>query len=73
MAHSDTDARRFRVFRRTWWANKACTIPHAGRKFFICYAATEAQAREECRSRGLMAYGATMRGPRGAAYEYESA
>lgn len=65
-------ARRFRVFRRTWWADKACTIPHAGRKFHVCYTATEAEARAECDTRGRMAYGATKRGPRGAAYEYES-
>jgi hypothetical protein len=65
-------ARRFRVFRRTWWANKACTIPHTGRKFHVGYFATEAEARAECDTRGRMAYGATKRGPRGAAYEYES-
>lgn len=64
---------RFRVFRRTWWANKACTVPSAGRKFHVCYAATEAEARAECDTRGRMAYGATKRGPRGAAYEYEAA
>jgi len=67
-------ANRFRVFRRRWWKNKACTVPAAGaRKFHVCFTATEAEAREECRSRGLMRYGATMRGPYGAAYEYERA
>ncbi len=66
---------KYRVFRRTWWANKACTVPHLGRKFHVCYVATAEEAREECRSRsrGLMAYGTTMRGPRGAAYEFEAA
>lgn len=64
---------RYRVFRRTWWADKARTTPHAGRKFHVCYVATAEEAREECRRRGAMAYGATMRGPRGAAYEFEAA
>lgn len=63
---------KFRVFRRTWWADKACTRPHAGRKFTVCYTATAEEARAECHSRGLMAYGSTMRGPRGAAYEFEA-
>jgi len=48
-------------------------VPSAGRKFHVCYTATEAEARAECDTRGRMAYGATKRGPRGAAYEYESA
>lgn len=61
----------YRIFRRTWWADKACTVPRAGRKFRICTVDTIEEAREECRSRNLMAYGAKMRGPRGAAHEFE--
>lgn len=64
---------RYHVFRRTWWADKACTKPKAGRKFHVCTVETIEQAREECRTRGLMAYGTSMRGPRGAAFEFEEA
>ena len=64
---------KYRIFRRTWWRDAACTVPGPGRRFHVCYAATEADARAECQSRGLMAYGPTMRGPRGAAFEYERA
>jgi hypothetical protein len=63
----------FRTFTRRWYANKACTIPQAGRKLMTGHKfETEAEAREFCRSANLMRYGSSMRGPYGKCMEYES-
>ncbi len=75
-SHSDPPAEDvsmpFRTFTRTWWLDAACTKPDAGRKRMTGQRyATEAEAREACRSHNLMRYGASMRGPRGLCMEYE--
>lgn len=65
---------RFRIFRRRWWRDRACTEPGAGRKFYTGQTAlSEAEARELCARANEAAFGSRNgRGPYGAAHEYES-
>ena len=65
---------RYRIFKRTMWADKACTIPRWGRKNYSGQTAcTEDGAREICRDNSIRDYGAPKgRGPKGMAWEYES-
>lgn len=64
----------FRTFTRTWWADKACTKPKAGRKSYYHSTVhqTEEAAREACREYNTMRYGSSQRGPKGLCMEYES-
>ncbi len=61
----------YRIFKRTWWADTACTLPDAGRKIPVMTVDTEAEAREFCKTQGEADFGPTRRGVRGMAYEYE--
>jgi len=65
---------KYRIFRRTWWADTACTRPALGRKYYSGQVAgSEAQARLICRANNLEDFGSeTGRGPRGAAWEFEA-
>lgn len=64
---------RYRIFRRTWWADTKCTIPRAGRKYYSGQtAATEEEARRICHANNEQDFGSPRgRGPRGAAWEFE--
>ena len=64
----------FRTFTRTWWADKACTIPQAGRRSYRASTTheTEDEAREACREYNTMRFGESRRGPCGLCMEYES-
>lgn len=64
----------YRIFRRTWWADAKCTIPRAGRRYYSGQRAQSAdEARRICRANNLRDFGAENgRGPRGAAWEFES-
>lgn len=63
----------YRTFKRTWWKDRACTIPGPGRKTYTGNRFTsEAEARAFCARKGLAEFGETKRGPKGMAYEYES-
>lgn len=63
----------YRIFRRRWWKDKACTIPGAGRKHYTGQtAATAAEAARICRENNTEAFGSPRgRGEYGAAYEFE--
>lgn len=63
----------FRTFERTWWLDKACKRPGAGRKRLARSQTfdTAEEAHEACRSANLMNYGPAMRGARGLAMEFE--
>lgn len=64
----------FRIFKRTWWADDACTQPEAGpKRYSRKRASSEDEARALCRALNRRDFGTTMRGPRGAAWEYEAA
>jgi hypothetical protein len=70
----------YRVFLRTWWADKACRIPKAGRKTYQPgrYATPE-EASAACERFGedhprmKLDKNGNWRGPRGLAYEWEEA
>ena len=64
----------YRIFRRTWWLDKACTKPGAGRRYYSGQTAqTAEQARRICAANNLEDFGAENgRGPRGAAWEFDS-
>jgi len=61
----------YRIFKRTWWKDRACTIPGPGRKTYMGSAQSEQEAREKCAEWGLEDFGPSRRGPKGMAYEYE--
>lgn len=65
----------YRIFKRTWWRDRACTQPGAGRKHYTGQIAESAdQAREICRRNNAEDFGSPNgRGPRGMAYEFEEA
>lgn len=64
---------RYRIFRRTWWRDTACTQPGAGRKRYSGQTANSMdEARRICRANNLEDFGSeTGRGPKGAAWEFE--
>lgn len=64
----------YRTFTRTWWLDKACTKPGAGRRNYAAGQRfeTEQEAREHCQSYNAMRFGSSRRGPRGLCMEYES-
>lgn len=63
----------YRVFRRSWWADEACTVPverlSAGTT--ILRVETEDEARALCREYNVGPDGERIRRPYGVAYEYE--
>jgi hypothetical protein len=63
----------FRTFTRTWWRDKACTKPGAGRRSYAASTRHETAdgARAACRSYNTMRFGASQRGPRGLCMEFE--
>lgn len=65
----------YRVFRRSWWADEACTKPveSLSRGATIEHVETEEEAREACRAFNCDAQGNRIRRPYGVAYEYEEA
>ena len=70
-----TDRTKYRIFRRRWWADKACTVPAPrSRKTTVDYVYGEEAARRACARMNEEAYGSPRgRGPYGAAHEYEAA
>ena len=66
---------KYIIFRRTWWLDKACTKPGPGRKHRSGQSALSVdEARRICRANNLEDFGSENgRGPRGAAWEFESA
>jgi len=64
----------YRIFRRTWWLDTKCTKPGAGRRYYSGQRALSAdEARAICRANNERDFGSpTGRGPRGAAWEFES-
>lgn len=64
----------YRIFRRTWWLDTACTKPGPGRKYYSGQTAeTAEEARAICAANNTEDFGSPKgRGPRGAAWEFES-
>lgn len=63
----------YRVFRRGWWADEACTVPLerlAGGKT-VARVETQEEARELCRWYNVGPDGQRIQRPFGVAYEYE--
>jgi hypothetical protein len=65
----------YRIFKRTWWADDACTVPGPGPKHHLRGQEFDTidEAREFCAKHGEMDFGPTRRGRRGMAYEFERA
>ena len=65
----------YRVFRRNWWKDKACTRPvdRLARGTTIKRVQTEEEAREVCRQFNTDCNGERVQRPYGLAYEYEEA
>jgi len=65
---------RYRIFKRTWWADAACTIPRAGRKTTVDYVYGSEAAGRACQRLNTEEYGSPQgRGPRGMGHEFEVA
>lgn len=60
----------FRVFKRRWWKDRACTVPHPGNRVTIKVVDTEEEARSICRSFNFNADGERVIREYGLAYEY---
>lgn len=68
-----TDKTRYRIFKRRWWADRACTIPGPGRKITVDTVVGYEAARRACKRMNLEAFGAENgRGPYGLAHEFEA-
>ena len=63
----------YRTFTRKWWANRACTVPKAGRRSFSASTRheTEREAAAACREYNVMRFGPSQRGHYGLCMEYE--
>lgn len=66
---------KYRIFKRTWWADARCTQPRAGPKRYSGQTALSTEeARRICRANNREDFGSeTGRGARGMAWEFESA
>lgn len=64
----------YRVFRRAWWADEACTIPveQLSRGYTIATVPSEDEAQRRCREFNVGPDGERVRRPYGVAYEYEA-
>jgi hypothetical protein len=64
----------YRIFKRTWWRDKACTKPGAGRKRYSGQTAeTMDEARRICADNNREDFGSPDgRGDYGMAWEFES-
>lgn len=61
----------FRVFKRRWWRDRACTVPQPGNRVTIKIVETEDEARSICRAFNYTEEGKRISRPYGLAYEYE--
>lgn len=53
----------YRIFKRTWWKDRACTVPGPGRRTYTGNEfQTEQEARDFCRVEGEREFGPTRRG-----------
>lgn len=63
----------YRVFRRAWWADEACTVPveRLSHGYTVAKVRTEDEARAMCREYNVGPDGERISRPYGVAYEYE--
>jgi hypothetical protein len=63
----------YRVFRRAWWADEACTVPveRLSAGYTIAKVSSEDEARALCREFNVGPDGQRVQRPFGVAYEYE--
>jgi hypothetical protein len=61
----------YRVFKRRWWRDQACTVPQPGYRISIDIVDSEEEARAVCRAFNFNADGERIQRPFGLAYEYE--